>query len=122
MQNAGKMQPLPVFVVIMDEVLIARDIEMIISDMTPDAAFVIARSLSEAVARAPFGPITAAFVQGDLARFKVSPIGARMSDDGGVVILVGQEPGWAPDGVAVLPFPFTRGDVAALISTVMAPV
>lgn len=119
MQNAGKRQALPVFVVIVDEVLVAQDIEMIMRDIAPNAAVVVARSLSEAVERAPAYPITAAFVQGDLAGFRGSAMGARMSDDGGAIVLVGHELGGAPDGVAVLPFPFTRGDVAALIGSVM---
>jgi hypothetical protein len=116
MQEAGNMPAPPIFILILDEVLVARDIELIIGDVRSDAKVVVARTLEDGAAIVPPGRVEAAFVQRDAARFLASAIGRRVSGDGGRVVLVGQEPSEAMDGVSVLPFPFARDDVAALLA------
>jgi hypothetical protein len=116
--NARVMRPLPIFIVILDEVLVAQDIEMIISDIAPDAAVVVARTFNDPNVRVPEGRIVAAFVQGDLAQFKASTIGAQVMADGARLVLVGQEPAASPQGVVILPYPFAAGDVGNLVNCV----
>jgi hypothetical protein len=107
--------PLPVFVLVLDEVLVSADIALIIGDLRPDAHIVVARTLEEAD-ETPDGRIEAAFVQSHETGFLASTIGRRVKHDGGRVILVGREPSEASAEVAVLPFPFVREDVAALVA------
>jgi hypothetical protein len=109
----------PIFVVVMDEILVATDIELIIGDLRPDARIVVSRSVERAADDTPDGRIEAAFVQSDAARFLTSTIGQRVVRDGALVILVGREPGEESAGISVLPFPFVRDDVAALLGGVM---
>ena len=118
MQNPVSVRS-PIFVVVLDEVLVATDIELIIGDLRPDARIVVARSVERAADDTPDGRIEAAFVQGDATRFLASTIGQRVARDGGQVILVGREPSEATEGVSVLPFPFVRDDVAALLAGVV---
>jgi ssDNA-binding replication factor A large subunit len=107
--------PPPVFVLVLDEVLVATDIALIIGDSRPDARIVVARSIEKAADDTPHGRIEAAFVQCDAARFLASTIGRRVAGDGGRVILVGRELSEATTGVSALPFPFVREDVAAVL-------
>ncbi len=106
----------PIFIVILDEVLVAQDIELIIGDVRPDAKVVRARTLEDGIAIVPAGRVEAAFVQRDAARFLASAIGRRVAGDGGQLVLVGHEPALAAKGVAVLPFPFARENVTALLA------
>jgi hypothetical protein len=106
----------PIYIIILDEVLVARDIEFTIGDVRPDATVVVARTNEDGEAILPLGRVEAAFVQRDAARFLASAIGQRVSGDGGRLVLVGQEPSAATDGVLVLPYPFAREDVAALLA------
>lgn len=105
-----------VFIVILDEVLVAKDIAMIIDDLRPGSRVVIARTLAEAADTAPDGRIEAAFVQRDVQHFADSAIGRRVARDGARVVLVGHEPSAAVDGVSVLPFPFAAETVASLLT------
>ncbi len=116
MQDTSVMPPNSVFIVILDEFLVARDIEMIIGDLKPDARVVFSRGLDDAAVRALQGRVEAAFVQRDAAVFLASAMGKRVVGDGGRLIFVGQERNEAPEGVAVLPFPFAREDVARLLA------
>jgi hypothetical protein len=118
MQNDMAMSRVPIFIVIIDEVLVARDIEMIIDETAPDAAVVVARTVNDPDVVVPEGRIVAAFVQGDMARFIASAIGARVLMDGAKLVLVGQEPATTTQDLVVLPYPFAADDVADLVSCV----
>jgi hypothetical protein len=113
MQNSGTMPP--IFVIVLDEVVVARDIELIIGDVRPDARIVVARTLSDAETHLPYGRIEAAFVQRDAVRFFASALGDRVAKDGGRLVLVEQVFDAATDGVSVLSFPFSREDVELLV-------
>jgi hypothetical protein len=116
MQDALDAPP-PVFVVILDEVLVARDIGLIIGDLWPHARVVIARSPEQAAGLVPDGPIHAAFVQRQARQFAGSALGQRMTRDGGLVVVVGQEPAEGAEAVTALPIPFAGADVAAVLKT-----
>jgi hypothetical protein len=113
MHDAGSLPP--IFVVVLDEVLVARDIELIIGDVRPDARIVVARTLVDAETKLPEGRIEAAFVQRDAVRFFASALGNRVACDGGRLILVEQVLQAAVDRVSVLSFPFSREDVEQLV-------
>jgi hypothetical protein len=106
----------PVFVVVLRELLVARDIEMIIRSIAAEARVILARTLDEALAATPPGPIKAAFVQAEAEDFAQSSLGRRVATDGGRTVLVGGEPRKTlPAGWAELPFPFAERDVSALL-------
>jgi hypothetical protein len=117
MQNLCDRSPDPVFVVVLREFLVARDIEMIIRGMAAEARVILARTLDEAIAAMPQGRIKAAFVQVDPQDFAQSALGQRVATDGGRTVLVGIESGVGlPKGWAELPFPFAESDVSALLA------
>ncbi|TAG13245.1 MAG: hypothetical protein EAZ40_14970 [Rhodobacterales bacterium] len=117
MQNLSNRSSDPLFVVVLREFLVARDIEMIIRGMAAEARIILARTLDEAIAAMPQGRIRAAFVQIDPQDFARSSLGQRVETDGGRPVLVGVEPGdRVPKGWAELPFPFAESDVAALLA------
>lgn len=117
MQNLCDRSPDPLFVVVLREFLVARDIEMIIRGKAAEARIILARTLDEATAAMPHGKIKAAFVQVDPQDFVRSSLGQRVATDGGRTVLVGIEPGsGVPKGWAELPFPFAESDVSALLS------
>jgi hypothetical protein len=116
MMQDAQYPPPPLYIVVMEEVLVARDIEMMIRDLRPDATVIVAQSLGAVEAELPDTNITAAFLQADPPRILVSAVGQRLLRDGGQTILVGHEPGEAAEGALVLPFPFARGDVVALLA------
>ena len=106
----------PVFVVVLREWLVARDIEMIIRGIATEARVILARTLDEALAAIPPGRIKAAFVQADAHDFARSDLGLRVAKDGGRTVLVGVDPvKGLPEGWAELPFPFAEQDVSALL-------
>ena len=113
--RANDMLASPVFILLLNEVLVATDIAMIIEDLRPDARVVVARSNENAAEDVQGGRIEVAFVQCDAAQLSMSPLGQRLSRDGSRLIFVGREQSDVPDGVRVLPFPFKRADVAALL-------
>jgi hypothetical protein len=115
MQDAPKPAP-PFYIVVLDEVLVARDIELMIRDLRPDAVVIVAQSLEAAAADLPDAPIKAAFLQGDAQRIHASVVGQRLLRDGVRTVMVGREVDEAAEGVSVLPFPFSQADVAALLA------
>ncbi len=116
MRNTCEGTPDPVFVVVLREWLIARDIEMIIRGIATEARIILARTLDEAVAAMPQGRIKAAFVQADAHDFARSDLGRRVATDGGRTVLVGVDPvKGLPEGWAELPYPFAERDVSALL-------
>jgi hypothetical protein len=117
MQNPQKCSPNPVFVVVVQEILVARDIEMIIRGVVPGALVLLAPGLEMAAESLPPGRIDAAFVQTDPQDLARSALGQRVAADGGRLVLVGIEPDIrAPEGWARLPFPFSESDVSALLA------
>ena len=119
MQNVEVEKPLGVFVVVVREVLIARDIEMSIRDLWAEAQIVPARTAQDALAAVPAGPIKAAFVEMDVTEFGSTELGRRVAADGGRTVLVGHEATTAlPEGWTALPFPFSGEDVTALLTGV----
>ncbi|MGV8984723.1 MAG: hypothetical protein ACOH2H_00340 [Cypionkella sp.] len=113
-------EPRAIFVVLLHEVLVALDIEMIITDILPKAEVLVARRLEDAVLQGCGGRIAAAFVEADITTFAESALGRRVTSDGGKTVLVGREPkpGVPLTGCAVLAYPFTREDVTALLKDV----
>jgi hypothetical protein len=117
MQNVEIDTPPAVFVVVMREALIARDIEMIIRDLRTEARVVLARTPDEATAAVPAGRIAAAFVQMDVGDFVSTELSRRVASDGGRTVLVGLEATTAlPVGWSALPFPFSGDDVTSLLT------
>jgi hypothetical protein len=107
-----------VFVLVLREYLVARDIEMIIRGLWADALVMIAGTLDEAMANLPDGKIVAAFVQEEAAAVADSDLDRKVSEDGGQTVLVGLEPGeMLPRGWAKLSFPFVEKDVQDLFPT-----
>ena len=106
-----------IIVVVLQEVLVARDIEMIVRDLRPTARVLLAKTLPEAVNGLPKGRIEVAFVQVDAATIAASPFGRRVAADGGRVVVVCEERNRRlPQGWKALPFPFASADVASLLS------
>jgi hypothetical protein len=117
MQDQCDGTPEPVFVVVLREFLVARDIEMIIRNIVAEARVILARTLDEAVAAMPQGRIKAAFVQVEAGDFAQSELGRRVATDGGRTVLVGVDPGaGVPAGWTALAFPFAESDVSALLA------
>ncbi len=117
MQNVEVDKPPAIFLVVMREVLIARDIEMIIRDLRIEAQVVLTRTLDEATAAVPAGRIEAAFVQMDVGDFVSTELSRRVATDGGRTVLVGLEATTVlPDGWSALPFPFSGDDVTSLLT------
>jgi hypothetical protein len=111
--------PLPdTFLIILNEVLVAKDIELTISDMRPEARMVVARSMSEVDLAEIGGELAAAFVRHDLSNADRLRIAERLQRDGGLLVFVGQEVAPVPAGESVLPYPFSRDDVTNLLSMV----
>jgi hypothetical protein len=110
-------EALAIYVVVMREALIARDIEMIIRDFDPSAYVAVAATLHEVNASLPHGRIMMSFVQMGAADIAVSPLGQRVAADGGRMVLVGidaTDP--LPERCSVLRFPFTGQDVETLLA------
>ena len=107
----------PHFIVSVDEMLVARDIEMSIADLRPDAQIIVARTLAEVAAQLPQeGRVEAAFVQCDAARFLASGAGQRLIADGGRLVLVGQGVETATAGMQTLPQPFAHADIQGVLA------
>jgi hypothetical protein len=119
MKKVELREPRALFVVVLREVLVGRDIEMIIRDSCPDAQVLVTPNLHDAEVSLPAGRIRAVFVQSNAAAILASPVGKRVANDRGMVVLVGQEMTPAlPDGWTALPFPFAGDDVARLLGGV----
>lgn len=117
MQKVCDGAPEPVFVVVLREFLVARDIEMIIRDIVVEARVILARTLDEALAAMPQGRIKAAFVQVEAQDFAQSELCRRVATDGGRTVLVGtNEATGLPAGWVELPFPFAQSDVSAVLA------
>ena len=102
------------FIVSVDEILVARDIEMSIAELFPKARIIVGRTLSEVASQVPQAvQVVSAFVQCDPALFLASSAGQRLVEDGGRLVLVGQD---AAPGVQTLPQPFTHNDVEAALA------
>lgn len=109
--------PTAIIVVILPEVLVARDIEMIVRERRPKAHVLVARSLGEAMESMPSGRIEVAFIQLDPRIVANSPLGHRISAEGGRVVLLSEDLRQGlPDGWTSLPYPFASEDVAALLT------
>ena len=104
-----------IIVVVMREVLIARDIELIIGDVRPEVVVVTAQTIAEAASKIPQGAVVeTVFVSMHQAARHRSDLGAMIKAHNGRVVLLDDEiadqasPPWS-----VLPFPFTRDHVLA---------
>lgn len=118
--QASDIKDLPaIIVVILQEVLVARDIEMIVRDFRPGARILLAQTLREAVDALPMGRIEFAFLQVDAATIAASTLGRRVDADGGKVVVLCEERGPSlPAGWTAMPFPFASDDVASLLANV----
>jgi hypothetical protein len=115
MHDAQNAAP-PLFIIVVEEALVARDIELTILELRPEAVVIVTQSLGAAAAALPEGRLEAAFVQGDAESSFASFVGQRILRDGGHLILVGREADDLTAGCLLLPFPFAQADVAALLS------
>jgi len=107
-----------IVVIMLREALIARDIELIVQDLRPNAPAVVARNVEEVTARLFRGDvIDIAFVDELLSAIGPSDFAQRIATDRGTVVLVGHEPGAVPQrpNLTLLQFPFTREDVEKLV-------
>jgi hypothetical protein len=117
MQTCDDNDPQALFVVILREFLVARDIEMIIRSFCSEARVILARTLDDAMAALPSGRIRAAFIQMDPKIFSETEFSQRVASDGGRTVLVGLDVDEAvPTGWATLRFPFAEHDVSALLA------
>jgi len=112
-------EPTAIFVVVVKEVLVARDIQMIVQELRPDAHVLLAPTLREAADALPPGRIEVVFAQTDGAAVAKSGLSPRVVADKARVVLVGEEeaPG-LPEGWSALPFPFFGESIASLLSGV----
>ncbi len=117
MQTVGNSTDGKLFVLVLHEDLVARDIELTIGDLYPGARVLVARSVNEAEATVPPGQIAAAFVQQDPDAIARTNLVRRVQADQGRIVLVGYEPktdqtipGWS-----VLPLPFSQDHVTAVL-------
>jgi hypothetical protein len=115
----GENRAAPLFIVVLDEVLVARDIELIIRDTHADTKVIVARSL-DALKDLPDGQIGAAFVQAEADQVAKSEIYKRVQGDGGRIILVGHDSDQGADDFLVLPLPFVQANVAALLAKILS--
>ena len=107
--------PAPLFIVSVDEILVACDIELSIAELHPSARIIVARTLDEVADLLPeAGRVEAAFVQSDAQRFLASRLGQRLAADGGRLVLVGQDTASATMALC-LPQPFSHMDVEAAL-------
>lgn len=112
---------LPVtFLIVLDQVLVARDIELTILDSKPDARAVVARRLEEVDLSGVEGQLAAAFVPPDLSDADRARLRERLARDGGRLVLVGQDHGEEIGPAVALPFPFKREDVTQLVASLAA--
>ena len=117
MQHSDPKDYPAIIVVILNEVLIARDIETIVRGVRPGARVLLAQTLHEAADSLPRGRIELAFVQVDSAVIAASTLGQRVAADGGrVVVLCADEGRQLPQGWTALPYPFASADVASLLA------
>ncbi|MES2913530.1 MAG: hypothetical protein V4753_00310 [Pseudomonadota bacterium] len=117
MQAKRIKDPTAIIVIILKEVLVARDIEMTVRESRPEASVFVARTLHEAVDALPLGRIEVAFVQSDPRTIATSPLGRRIAAEGGRVVVLSEDiRGALPVGWAALPFPFSSKAVAELLS------
>ena len=117
MQATVVTDPTAVIVVILQEVLIALDIEMIVRESRPNAQVLVARTLGEALEILPSGRIEVAFVQLDPRTVADSALGHRIAAECGRVVVLSEDPGpRLPAGWTSLPYPFASKDVEALLT------
>lgn len=110
-----KAQP-AIVIVIQQDVLVGNDIEIIVRDVLPEARIVLAKNLHDAVDNLPQGRIEVALVQVAPATIAASPLGRRVANDGGrVVVLCEEKGGRLPQGWKALPYPFASADLAKLL-------
>lgn len=109
-------EPPAIIVVVLKEVLVARDIEMIVRDCRPSSKVLLAQSLRDAVSALPSGRVELAIVQQDAATIAASTLGQRVAADGGKVVVISEDEGRRlPDGWTALLLPFASDDVASLL-------
>jgi hypothetical protein len=110
-----------IFVIVVREALVARDIEMAIRDWRPDARVVVAFDLPDAAAAVPMGRIDTLFVQVDASTVVASDLGQRVALDGGTTVLVGPDADdVVPEGWSALPFPFNNDHLTSVLTRVAA--
>lgn len=106
-----------IIVIVLSEVLVARDIEMIVRSARPGAQIVLVQTVNEAVNALPPGRIEVAFVQADAAMIAASALGRRIAADGGCVVVLYEEvEEGSPEGWKALPFPFASEHVVSVLA------
>ena len=117
MQACDIMDPPAIIVVILQETLVARDIEMIVRNARPGVRILVARTLREAWDTLPQGRVEVAFVQVDAETIAASTLARRVAADGGLLVVLSEEKSRKlPLGWKALPFPFATADVASLLA------
>lgn len=105
-----------IFVLVLDEALVALDIAYMITDFLPKAVIIQGRSLEQAAAKIPAGRLSGLFVQRDACSLADAPIVARAVADGAELVLVSSDtPKCLPDGWRNLAMPFAHEDVMQII-------
>ena len=105
-------------VIVVDQALIARDIELIVKEMRPDVTVIVARNVSEiATALTPDIQIELAFVDAIAVAMALSG-GNSAHWTGSRVVLIGHDQDAVPkqNDWALLPYPFTNRDVQNLLA------
>lgn len=108
-----------IYVVVLDEVLVAEDIGYTITDREPQAVVVHGKSLGDVAERMPTGRVVCLFVQDSLSGALDPAILARAVSDGTTVVLITDtavEP--LPEGWRRLPLPFAREDVIRVLDQI----
>jgi len=106
-------------VILLSQALVARDIELMVGEMRPEAMVVVARTMRElSDALLPHVLIDVAFVDEVSAAEVLSDTTKVAHRDGLRMVLVGHDTGAIPQRQdwVLLPHPFTNHDVAKVLS------
>jgi len=107
-------------VILLSQALVARDIELMVGDMRPEATVIVAWTMLELTnALSPRVLIDVAFVDDISAAKALSDTTKLAHRDGRRVVLVGHDMGPIPQRKdwVLLPYPFTNHDVEKVLSS-----
>lgn len=119
----GGLPPSRVFLVLLPEVVVARDLAETLAELTPGARVVVARTVAEAgVALSRIPALTCAFVALGLEQLRASGLESSILALGGRIVLVGAEPGAeiAASGHVALDLPFDASAVGLVLRGIVS--
>lgn len=114
-------RPPVTFLIVLSQVLVGKDIELTILDSIPKARTILARRLGEVDLAGIVGRLAAAFIEPHASGADRARLEARLAQDDGRLVLVGEDRGVDIGPAVALPFPFKRDDVTRLIARLTQP-